>query len=640
MRYTKFEIENYKGIQHAEIDLGVSGHAKIFSLVGLNESGKTTALEAIHSFLPDGEVATLVEKERDIDEQLQSAVPRSKIADFTGKTSIKAHIFLERGDRDSIVNFLKDEESLDSEPDSIRDNFTLERYIKYKNGEVISKNFFIDCGLRVRSVNQIEFRKPRNEDERISIAKALVRRMPSIAYIPSFIFGFPEKIWLSSRPTDPINGFYRRLFQDILNTGKRGHKIQKHIVEQVRKEKFKIKWSEFLEIFWESHEKQQIQQVIDYAALTVTDVVLNKWNKLFNEETGGKEIIIDWNVELGKKFDSDANGEVDSNEHDIWVKFLVKDGPARFTIGTRSMGFRWFFSFILFTQFRANRISDGPSDGPSDRPIVFLLDEPASNLHPSAQQKLVESFPEIVGERHMLIYSTHSHYMIEPKWLEQTYIVHDESTLANKKIIDAATVDDSSINVKVTPYRRFAGGYPASSNYFQPVIDRLDVIPSKFDLDKVGVIVEGKSDYYILEYFKWHLKRETPALYPATGASTMGALIAILKGWGLPVRVLLDSDNAGTTAMNQYIKKFSLLPKEVSLLKTIGPHLVQIEDVFSDTDKAELRKIYVGVATEKKVICGLAQEFLAGKKKLPIAGTTLESMRIFLDNLDKFCNKT
>jgi hypothetical protein len=249
--------------------------------------------------------------------------------------------------------------------------------------------------------------------------------------------------------------------------------------------------------------------VIDHAARTVTGVVYKKWNEIFGERIGNKEIIIDWDVDQGKKYDVESKGLIDTNEHDIYVEFQVKDGPDRFSIGTRSLGFRWFFSFLLFTQFRANRNSD--------KSIVFLLDEPASNLHASAQQKLVESFPEIVGDRHMLVYSTHSHYMIEPTWLEQAYIVQNEPTLVGAEMIDAATLDDSSVNVQVTRYRRFLGGHAASASYFQPIIDRLSVVPSKFDLDRVGVIVEGKSDYYILEYFKWHLKSKTPALYPARG---------------------------------------------------------------------------------------------------------------------------
>src|SRR4051812_29788903 len=51
MRYTYFEFENFKGIRRARLDLTPDGSAaRVYTLVGLNESGKTTVLEAIDYF--------------------------------------------------------------------------------------------------------------------------------------------------------------------------------------------------------------------------------------------------------------------------------------------------------------------------------------------------------------------------------------------------------------------------------------------------------------------------------------------------------------------------------------------------------------------------------------------------------------
>ncbi len=50
MRYTKFTIKKFKGIEELELDLTKYPVGKIFPLVGLNESGKTTILEAIIFF--------------------------------------------------------------------------------------------------------------------------------------------------------------------------------------------------------------------------------------------------------------------------------------------------------------------------------------------------------------------------------------------------------------------------------------------------------------------------------------------------------------------------------------------------------------------------------------------------------------
>ena len=141
----------------------------------------------------------------------------------------------------------------------------------------------------------------------------------------------------------------------------------------------------------------------------------------------------------------------------------------------RSLGFRWFFAFMLFTQFRVARDAGVP--------LLFLFDEPASNLHAAAQQKLIESFPEIAKGEHSLAYTTHSHYMIEPKWLEQTFIVTNRADAPQEcPILDAVSLDDESLDIEAAPYRTFVNEHPKQTSYFQPIIDRLEVVPSRFDI--------------------------------------------------------------------------------------------------------------------------------------------------------------
>jgi AAA15 family ATPase/GTPase len=50
MRYRGFEIKNFKGIKHVCLDLSDAPASNIHLLVGLNESGKTTILEALSFF--------------------------------------------------------------------------------------------------------------------------------------------------------------------------------------------------------------------------------------------------------------------------------------------------------------------------------------------------------------------------------------------------------------------------------------------------------------------------------------------------------------------------------------------------------------------------------------------------------------
>ena len=50
MKFKKIEIKNYKGIEHAILELSNSPKGNVYTLVGINESGKTSILEAINSF--------------------------------------------------------------------------------------------------------------------------------------------------------------------------------------------------------------------------------------------------------------------------------------------------------------------------------------------------------------------------------------------------------------------------------------------------------------------------------------------------------------------------------------------------------------------------------------------------------------
>src|SRR5262249_35586616 len=129
-----------------------------------------------------------------------------------------------------------------------------------------------------------------------------------------------------------------------------------------------------------------------------------------------------------------------------------------------------------------------------------LFDEPASNLHAAAQQRLIECFPEIAQKEHMLAYSTHSHYMIEPKWLEQTFIVTNRADAPVSSMLDDISLDDESLDIKVASYRSFVNDHPNQTSYFQPILDRLEVVPSRFDAQRASIVLEGKSDYYILRY--------------------------------------------------------------------------------------------------------------------------------------------
>jgi AAA15 family ATPase/GTPase len=62
MRYVNFTIKNFKGIQLLTFSLENVPLSRIVTLVGLNESGKTTVLEAISQVYTEFKDVTVVDE--------------------------------------------------------------------------------------------------------------------------------------------------------------------------------------------------------------------------------------------------------------------------------------------------------------------------------------------------------------------------------------------------------------------------------------------------------------------------------------------------------------------------------------------------------------------------------------------------
>jgi hypothetical protein len=622
MRYVKFRIRNFKGIKDATIDLGDSSSVGVYALVGLNESGKTTVLEAMHSFCPDPATSQLLGGDRSIGVPYKDRVPRHLISNFTGHVSVSATLALEDGDRAAIDAELA-KSALYVDHDTLPDIFEMERQQQFEKGDYVENYFSVRAPIRVKAGKQKKWRSM-NADERKLVRDAVAAQLPRIAYFPTFVFNFPEKIFLTRDSGDRLNQFYRQVFQDILDFDGKGHTIEGDIVRRIRSSDNLIPWLNFLTKWRKDDAEDKVQHVMDRAGAAVTRVIFGRWNKIFHEDTRGREVIVDFDVAEGQRIEKGIS--TPTEEHDLHVKFQIRDGTRRFDVNDRSLGFRWFFAFMLFTQFRVARGSGAP--------IFFLFDEPASNLHAAAQQKLIESFPEIAIGRHKLAYTTHSHYMIEPKWLEQTFIVTNRADDPLNSVVDAASLDDESLDVRVDRYRTFVNSHPSQTSYFQPILDRLEVVPSRFDIARSGVVVEGRSDYYVIRYMALLLKRKDIAVVPGLGAGTFDGLVALSIGWGLNTLFLLDGDKQGLLERRRYLQTFGLPDTDAMTLNEIVPGKAQIED-FVDPKASAIIADQLGLATtpSKKQLYQFFQERLAAGKIVDLGSEFNKTSKQLLDRI-------
>jgi hypothetical protein len=578
MRYKSFRIQNFKGIKDTTVNLdGVAG-AAVFAFVGLNESGKTTVLEAIHSFSPDAATSELIGDDEETGVPFKDRVPRHLISTFSGDVSVVATVSLTEDDKQKISKSFLQKNGLQVDLENLAD-IVFERNQRFENGDFKKSFFSLRSPLQIKGAKQRKWRAP-SVEEKVNLRDTIYSLTPDIAYFPTFVFDFPETIFLTDRGS-VLDRFYRRVFQDVLDFDGRGNTIERDIIRRVRGEGMVVPWLSFLTAWGQHDDRGKIQHVMDRASATVTRLVFGRWNKIFGEDTRGKEVVISFEIVEGEKQDS-RGISTKTQEHDIYIKFQIRDGTRRFNVNDRSLGFRWFFAFMLFTQFRVSRSSS--------RPVLFLFDEPASNLHAAAQQKLIDCFPEIARHDHMLAYTTHSHYMIEPKWLEQTYIVTNRADAPVSSVLDDISLDDESLDIKVASYRSFVNEHPNQTSYFQPILDRLEVVPSRFDSQKASIVLEGRSDYYILRYAAKSLGRTDLPLLPGLGAGTFSALAALHVGWNLNFLFVLDGDEQGKIERDRYVADFGIPLDRIATIDEFIPDVKRIEDLLDSSALGFIQK--------------------------------------------------
>jgi predicted ATP-dependent endonuclease of OLD family len=71
-------------------------------------------------------------------------------------------------------------------------------------------------------------------------------------------------------------------------------------------------------------------------------------------------------------------------------------------------------------------------------------------MHQTAQKNLLSIFEDL-SKSCKLIYTTHSHHLINPKWLNGTYIIQNESLDYENEL--SFVINNTSIIA--TPYRQF-----------------------------------------------------------------------------------------------------------------------------------------------------------------------------------------
>lgn len=197
----------------------------------------------------------------------------------------------------------------------------------------------------------------------------------------------------------------------------------------------------------------------------------------------------------------------------------------------RSRGLKWFFSFYI--TFSADTSNGGSSDK-----AILLLDEPGLYLHALSQADLLRHFAD--DFKNQIIYTTHSPFMVPTENLDAIRTVNIAQD-AGTTVTDTPTGDSRTL----FPLQ-MALGFSLSQSLF---------------VGSENLIVEGVTDYWILSSVSDYLHGvgktglpKTLTITPAGGAQKVGYMVALLTSERLRVLVLLDEEKQARGTRDELVK--------------------------------------------------------------------------------------
>ena len=237
-----------------------------------------------------------------------------------------------------------------------------------------------------------------------------------------------------------------------------------------------------------------------------------------------------WNQQLGKAGKvslelevKDVTKDQDGNSvKDLTFSFWIKDGDGPLYPAQRSSGLRWYLSFFLYFSAAAKL---------SERNI-YMLDEPASNLHMRAQDDALR-FLEEVAKSHDVIYTTHSPSMINPDKPYRILAAHRDD------------LEDARGPTAVVPIHRLS---ESARDTLTPIYQCMGAAVLKHGIgyERDNVILEELSAFYYIKAAK-KLIGDARKLHilACTGAGNVAVYANLFNLWQLDYVAVFDDDHAG-----------------------------------------------------------------------------------------------
>lgn len=485
MQIIEYRIKNYKAIADIVLKLNYS----IIPIIGVNEAGKTSILQAILAF----------DRNRDrLNGGLHLEYQNKYSTKDTKDCKISVVVKFEKKEVKELLDYLKPRFPSDSQDlANIKEDT---EYVLTRELSNDKKEYSLDSHFSNNKIYK-------------EVKKHIQKNLPFILYFDDFTDRVPDVI--SFKEDYKANG--KLAFS-------KNRDWQEIIVEIFKRAEVEgMEEENPLVSFFNISDKDRKSDILSDIEGILNKEIINEWKRI--KKSGHKSLA-----------DDSENLSLQLTCEDQTFTFKVKDTSNQdkkrtFNVGERSKGFQWFFNYMIKLKFN-------PRYKNSQENSVFLLDEPGSYLHSSAQSELLQELKN-VSKKNTIIYCTHSQYLLNPKTIR----------LGSIRI-----AEKYSSNIRLHNY----GNYKSKDDKgaLSAVYQALNL---NFSRDFVGkiVITEGVTDFYFFELFKKYRRDFTQdfTIIPGSGSGGSSNLISLALSFSENFVLLFDNDT-GKQSFKKYKTEF------------------------------------------------------------------------------------
>lgn len=396
MKLRKINVKNFRSIEDQTLDIKEVGGSYTHALIGVNESGKSSFLEAVALY--DEGIPTFPD-------------------DFHDESKPIEIIFQYE---------LEDEDHTDLQKELTSKGIDEKTIGQASPQEVSVRVFFSpNASIQRQKEETPSFKKDVLSNYTLQGAAAVLKEggtdVPDFNLQEYFKTFFPEYFWQNSHRTV----FWRSEDRYLINA-------------QIN-----------LDTFANEKDKLSVPLANCFQLAEITDIpaAIQKMKASPAEARNLQDKLSDKVTEHIKKVWPNHPIRIKFLINGVQLSFLVEDDGVKYKVRTtlqRSDGFRQFISFLLTVSAEnsAKKLSN----------TLLLLDEPETHLHPQAQEYLKDELIKISEgkEDNVVIYATHSNYMIDKSHIDRCFrVTKSDDGKTEIKQFEGQTSTYSEVNYEV-----------------------------------------------------------------------------------------------------------------------------------------------------------------------------------------------